>query len=300
MIRKLEGVLPTTGYLHWPPKTAAEIADLLVKKLQSEDKPLVQAGQFASPSRLPELTFVPIQGVNFVHVGSEKYVDNGHFSFGLRLNLISVGKPFVLIGFCADYIGPDGCYCFNGTQEILVDGTQAPTAGNYLDFLTPVPTNGIVQVACARTVQPPLMVQQPVDCEYGDLLVSVKVFWDGFEPVLLKRFFRFEIGGNLTPIDSPRDPPLLSDRILAAMSADGRITEEEFQRVTFLDAVDRYHVVRFPDHCKQVHPPSMTGFWDVTPEYRDFIIEVNRRAFATESGKELAREDSNSSTAQNF
>ena len=156
-----------------------------------------------SPERLPELIFVPIQGVNFVRFGPEKYVDNGQFSFDLRLNLMSVGKPFVLIGFCADYIAPDGCYCLNDKQEILVNGTKAPTAGNYLDFQTPVSTNGIVQVACARIMRPPLMVQKPVDCDYGDLRVRARVFWDGFEPILLERFFRFEVGGDLRPIDSP-------------------------------------------------------------------------------------------------
>jgi hypothetical protein len=251
-----------------------------------------------SPERLPDLTFVPIQGVNFVRLGPEKYVDNGQFSFELRLNLMSVGKPFVLIGFRADYIAPDGCYCLNSKQEILVNGTKAPTAGNFLDLQTPVPTNGIVQVACARIMRPPLMVQQPVDCDYGDVLVCARVLWDGFQPVLLERFFRFEVGGELSPIDSRRDPPLLSDRILAEMRTDGRITEEEFQRVTFLDAVDRYQVVRFPRHCTQVHPPTMTGFWDVTPEYRDFIIEINRRAFAEEVRRE-GEGGRNSSTVQN-
>jgi hypothetical protein len=248
-----------------------EINQLLAGGDGSEAPSTLEAG--------PTLSFLPISGVNFVRLGSENYTQGAEFTFSLKMNLMSLGYPFVLLGFCALYYAPDGCICKNGEQDIRVNENKSPTAGNDLDFQAAVPiTNGIGQVTCGRRVRPPLMIQEPADCDYGDVCVRAHVLWNN-APKLIERFFRFELGGNLTPIDRQRDVPVLSDRVLDELRAKGLLTAAEFERATKIDAVDRYHVVRFPNYCTQVYPRA-GGFWDVTPEYRGFLAELHERAIA--------------------
>ncbi|MFB9948807.1 hypothetical protein ACFFP0_08105 [Rhizobium puerariae] len=239
---------------------------------------LIVAG-FPQPDEPGFLTLVTIGGVNHIAFGDEKYEDNGRFSFGLRLNLIAPGVPFILLGFRADYIAPDGCYCLNGEQDILVNDVKCPTAGNFLDFREPVPiSNGIAQIALARKARPPLTVQKPVDCDYGEVCVTIRVLHDRVEETT-EHFFAYRPGGDLVPIKRRSDPPLLNRKELEAMLAAGAIGKEEFERATWIGDVDRYHVLAFPQHCTQVHPVDMV-FWDVTPEYREFLQGLLRKARA--------------------
>ena len=220
--------------------------------------------------------FRAIRNANHITFGPEKYQDNGRFGFNLRLNLIAPGAPFILLGFCAEYIAPDGCYCLNGDQEILVNDVKRPTAGNFYDFREPVPiTNGIAQVAVARKARPPLMVQKPVDCDYREVRIKIRLLRGRLKEETTE-FFSFKVGGDLVPIERPSLPPLLNRSILEEMLGAGLIDEGEFERASWIDDVDRYHVLAFPNHCTQVYPRDL-GFWDVTPEYRAFLQDLLRR-----------------------
>ena len=83
---------------------------------------------------------------NFVRLGRENYTPNAQFNFELRVNLICHGRPFILLGFRADYI-VDSCYCLNESDEITVNGIEAARTGE-VEFEAPMPIqNGIAQVA---------------------------------------------------------------------------------------------------------------------------------------------------------
>jgi nucleoside phosphorylase len=236
-------------------------------------------------NRKPELTFAPVNGVNFVRLGTQNHIANAQFTVSIRLNLLSAGNPFVLMGFCADYIAKDGCYCLNGDQELSVGDEKAPTAGNYLDFKAPMQIqNGIVQVSCGRRVRPPLMIQSPIDCDNGDIRVRASILWNGAigSPELIERFFRFEGYGGLTAIDHPREPPILSDSVIATMLAKGLISTEEFERANQIDAVERYQMVCFGDYKKDVLTRDKM-LRTVTPEFRAFLVELNRRRLLEEN-----------------
>jgi hypothetical protein len=119
------------------------------------------------------------------------------------------------------------------------------------------------------------MVQAPVDCDYGDVRVHANILWDD-TPEVIERFFRFEVGGNLTPIDAPREPPILSDSLLNEMRANGSITPEEFDRAALINATSRFQVVRFDDYIKQAFSREY-GYFDITPEFRQFLFDLHRR-----------------------
>lgn len=229
----------------------------------------------------PQLSILPLRGLNYVNMGSHKYVDNGQFRFSARLNLISDRGPFLLLGFTGHYIAPDGCYCLPGEKTIEVDGVEAITAGNDRDFRSPVSTAGLAQIVYGRRVRPPLMIQQPADCDYGDLHVEVHVHWGGDfnRSEVVERYFKFEVGGDLTPRAAARPPYILSDGLLTDMLACGEITQEEFDRAAFLTERDRYRIVRFPDYYRQVNPPTY-GLWDVEPDYQEFLFDLHNRALA--------------------
>lgn len=254
-------------------KTFADICGVEIDYLSAA--PDEQSALVGSSNRI---TFLPISGVNFVRLGSDNYEENAQFTFSVRFNLLSRGKPFVLLAFEALYIAPDGCYCFNGDKELLVNDAPTLTAGNDLDFRNPIPVdNGIVQIAYRRKVRPPLVIQTPSDCDYGDLRVRVHVLWDE-APEKVERFYRFEIGGDLTPINDRRPPPILSDRVLETMLAKNLITNEEFEYASRIDGYDRYQLVRFPTRITTVYPRDVM-FLEVTPEFRAFFVELNKRAF---------------------
>jgi nucleoside phosphorylase len=230
----------------------------------------------AIPQASSKLLFIPISGVNFVRLGQNNDVANGHFTFSLRLNLIALGRPFILLGFEADYIAPDGCYCLNLSHETSVKGDRISTAGNDFDFTTPIPIpDEMVQITYGRDLQPPLMIQTPADCDYGDVRVRVKILRED-TPEIFEQFFRFQVGGDLTPIDTRREPPSLSDSILRNMLSAGRISQEEFDRASVVDATWRYQIVKFGDYIKDAYSQEFGNF-RVTDAFRTFLRDLHGR-----------------------
>jgi hypothetical protein len=94
---------------------------------------------------------------------------------------------------------------------------------------------------------------------------------------VVERFFRFEAGGNLAPIDAPREPPILSDSLLSEMRANGGISSEEFDRATLIDATLRYQIVKFGDYLRN---KVSNAYDDITkdPGFRDFLLDLQSRS----------------------
>lgn len=234
-------------------------------------------------AQAPKLSVFPIQGVNFVRLGYESETSNAVFTFSLTVNLICLAQSYVLMGFDAYYIGPDGCYCLNNEIEMAVNGVQVATAGNGFDFNSPLPvTNGMVKVVYGRRCRPPLMVQAPVDCDYGDIRVRVSILWDDL-PETVEYLFRFEAGGNLTSIDRLRAPPILADSTLEKMKSRGLISADEFNRATDIDERRRYQIVKFKDYIKDAYSRS-SGSIIITDEFRRFLDDLRDREFALAQG----------------
>jgi hypothetical protein len=205
------------------------------------------------------------------------------FSFTTRFNILSSGAASILTGFRADYIAPDGCYCLNSKADIFIGEKRLMTAGNFLTFTEPtsIARDGVVQIAYARSVRPPLPVQVPADCDNGSIRVQYAFICDKKE-YEEECYFQFEVGGNLVPILSPPEPPILSNSMLKMMLDEHRISEEEYHRASSVGPVDRYHIVRFPEFDKQAHfiPAGVT--LTVTPEFRKFLTELSRKQFDDE------------------
>ncbi len=205
-----------------------------------------------SASLSDTLTLTPADGLNVVYLGEQPNVENAQFSFAVTLTIQSGGASFTLLGFRARYIAADGCYCLSGPQTVLVNEVERPTAGNDLDFITPMRLeNGVAQVRCVQALWPPVMTQTPQECALGDLQIEVRYAANN-GPELLTRFFRFEADGNLTPIEKPREIPILSDSTLQAMRDRGAISDEDFTRASLIKAKDRYRVAKFRGRIKRM------------------------------------------------
>lgn len=222
------------------------------------------------------LSIIPLTQVNFVRGIQDNTVENGQFRFSLDLNVKSRNTPFVLLGFEAHYAGPDGCYCYNGEPRVRVNGDIADTV-NFFEFTGPISVqSGLVQIGYSRALRPPLMIQMPVDCDYGDVRVRIKVLINGTVHTI-EQFFRFELGGNLTPIVSLREPPILPDTLLSKMHGKGIITAEEFEKAGGVVAPNRYQIVKFGDYIKKALSPTGEDI-PVTGELRDFLTALHERA----------------------
>lgn len=224
-----------------------------------------------------DLIMLPIEGVNFVRLGAKKYENNEKFDFSFAANIVFEQSDVILLGFCADYISPDGCYCLNLSNKISIDGQSVETSGNYLTLKQPVHLTGrATRIDYYRQMRPPLPVQAPADCDYGDLRIRVTWLENNIEKTISK-FFRFEVAGELIPIERHRDPPLLSDEVLNEMLAEGTITEAEFRRASSVSAVDRYQFIRFPDYKTQAFTRPDGAIWNISPEYRTFLNDLSVR-----------------------
>ena len=102
-----------------------------------------------------------------------------------------------------------------------------------------------------QALWPPVMTQTPQECALGDLQIEVRYAANN-GPELLTRFFRFEADGNLTPIEKPREIPILSDSTLQAMRDRGAISDEDFTRASLIKAKDRYRVAKFRGRIKRM------------------------------------------------
>jgi hypothetical protein len=68
-----------------------------------------------------KLDILPVKGVNYVRLGNDNYEANARFRFDIEVRLISNMQPFIISGFSAHYIAPDGCYCFKETQNLKIN-----------------------------------------------------------------------------------------------------------------------------------------------------------------------------------
>ncbi|TAV22620.1 hypothetical protein [Rhizobium ruizarguesonis] len=242
--------------------------------------------------RLHQSSFriLTLNGMNFVALGLLKNKKNEEFSFSLKIRLSYADRPFTLLGITAHYVAQDGCYCLNGHQEVRLNQIAAAMMGNYFDLQVPAASHGGLMLAeIYRRARPPLMIQTPADCDYGDVRVTIKILNDGQEEDYV-RYFRFELGGDLRPIEAQRDPPRLSDPDLAQMLADDVITEEEFGRALLTDQVNRYQIVAFGEYKREMRLRN-GGSIQVTPNYRAFLTELREKQLLW-SGSGGARADS--------
>lgn len=231
------------------------------------------------PERAPEqtLTLLPIQKTNFVRLGVNKGKPNGEFGFSASFNLFSKAKPIVILGFSADYVAPDGCFCLNLQPAVQISGRKVPLASNDHSLKEVVElAKGTAQVVYGRTAQPPFMMQTPEDCDNGDLRVSVSFLAAGEERTEVF-YFKYEVGGILVKIDRIREPPLLSDLVLSRMRTANRISEEEFERAKSIRDIDRYRVVAFPDRGQDIFS-SGGDIRKMSEDLKMFLIDLNRRA----------------------
>lgn len=264
----------------------AKACGIPVERLLVEGTPLLlPAGGHAEhddrkkEASAPPLKLLPLRNVNFVYLGSTNHKNNARFSFKLRFNLINDSHASILTGFSAHYIASDGCYCLNMEHEIFFADKSITTSENDFNFKEPVSiaANSIMQLAYRRVARPPLPVQAPTDCDNGDVRLTYSFYSQNTERTV-QRYFRFERNGDLSEIDIPREPPVLSDSRLKWMLEERLITDEEYQKASTIPATDRYHIVAFPPrYCQRViYHPEGFGL-EVTPELRAFLIKLYDR-----------------------
>jgi hypothetical protein len=224
------------------------------------------------------VNLVPLSGVNYVYLGGNNYVPNNRFSFRLSFNIITSDLPVILSGFCVDYIAPDGCYCHNLDHTIQIGEKAITSSGNYLNLSEPLRINAhsVVQVNYQRFVRPPLPIQYPADCDYGDARIYYRMYYNGAEHVTYV-YVKFEPGGDLIPISEPREPPVLSESILNIMLSEGLISDQEYAQAHVINAVDRYHIVTFDRYCRQIYYIPDQVRINVTDGFRNFFEELNQR-----------------------
>jgi nucleoside phosphorylase len=258
-------------------------AMLIANSFRLQPKPAIptsspsedDASKEAATASRPILS--PLSGVNFVRLGRDNYQKNGAFSFSLTVNLLLPGRSFVFLGFEAAYVAPDGCYCLNLDQTIQVNDRILVTAGNYLDFKTPETiSGGIAQIMCHRRVRPPLMIQTPADCDYGDVRIRIRLMQDD---IISEHdyFFTFKVGGDLIAIDKIREPPILPDAELMSMREAGVITSDEFDRAYEIRDLERYQIVRFGDYIDTAYLPREGMVIPVGPDLVKFLKDLAQR-----------------------
>ena len=220
-----------------------------------------------------KLEILPVKGVNYVRSGNDNYKANAQFRFDIEVRLISNIQPFVISGFSAHYIAPDGCYCLNQGQHFKINRNIMSYGGDEHTLIDPVTTStGFMHVAYGRVTRPPMMEQIPADCDYGDVLVRAS-FLDQNKEEMVESYFRFEPGGDLVSIEREREPPHLSDSSLVDLRARGLITDEEYVEVTSINARDRYRAVTFDTFNDALHLPKRSHM-KVTPKFRALLRRI--------------------------
>ena len=227
-----------------------------------------ESGVRASPAQ--PVVIHPLPNNNWARGVEDNAEKNGRFSFTAGFNLM-VSRDIFLLGFGAHYFAPDGCACLNLEPKLQIGGAEIAIGSDYFSLKQPIKLKAdtAVQIHYWRDLRPPLLVQVPEDCDYGDLWLSVSYSVDGTE-ITEEPFFRFEPGGRLVKTEGIREPPILSDTVVASMRASNLLSDDEYAHVSLIRATSRYQAVKYDLKDDGIRP--------ISPELRAFLIEIHARA----------------------
>jgi hypothetical protein len=205
-------------------------------------------------------------------LGGDNHKPGGAFGFRIEVRIIS-NRPLVLLGFSAQYCAPDGCYCWNADSTLRIEGKIRPTSTDLETLIEPVQTSsGFMHASYSRSILPPAPEQTPAECNYGDILITLKILNQGKEETV-EYYFQFVPGGNLLPIEREREPPYLADSSLVNLRANALITDDDYVKLTTISARDRYRSLKFPRFCDALYLPTKSHFV-ITEEFRNFLGRI--------------------------
>ena len=146
-----------------------------------------------------DFDFEPATGGHWVYLGASKYVEGAQFSFRASFFLRTRGSAIKVLSFKGLY-AVHGNFAYNGSPRLLIDGEDIPIEGaDYYSLHRPFSIAGgkTVRLNYSRDIRPPLMGDEPADCDYGDLEITICYATDTSGSHEVSWHFKFNTGGVL-------------------------------------------------------------------------------------------------------
>lgn len=186
----------------------------------------------------------PQDGVVLIGDGDRRYTPNGEFVVDVNFYVLAGSSPISLLAVDFDYYAY-GCLALKSERMSLQtrkwEVLEVSTDGE-LGAALRIPPESRCLLLYRRRFRPPLMNDAPVDCDGGDVVLTIK--WRlPYEPVtrIHRSVFRIpEHGRGLTTAEELREPPRVTERELQFWHEAGRLSAEDFAALMAIDPVTRY------------------------------------------------------------
>ena len=198
-----------------------------------------------SPSAEPVTAHWAIEAKDgTIWLGKEKFRDSGRFTVECNFYILVGIEPVTLLSITGLYYAY-GCPSAPMPREMLkIDDTEVSLAPNgELRPQCELPANSRSTISYFCSFRPPLRCTQPVDCDNGDIMVSIS--WRTASQLKTHEtnvIFRFTDTGirQMEKSDSLRQPPRVTDADLQAWYMEGKLTEQELEDLCKIAPWKRY------------------------------------------------------------
>jgi hypothetical protein len=242
---EIPGILPTIGYLRWPPEDSESIADAILIKLGKASA--------AAKSVLSDHILAIEAKDGTVWFGEEKYRNNGRFTIECNFYVLVGIDPVTLLSITSLYyaygcpslsLAPHLIDAQTPSEKLIIDHTEVSLAlDGELRPQCELPANRRSTISYFCSFRPPLRCTQPADCDNGDIMVSIS--WrtaSQLKTQVTNVIFRFTDTGirQMEKADSLRQPPRVTDAELQAWYTEGKLTEQALEDLRKIDPWKRY------------------------------------------------------------
>jgi hypothetical protein len=179
-----------------------------------------------------------------VWFGEEKYRDSGRFTVECNFYVLVGIEPVTLLSITGLYYAY-GCPSLSlPREELIIDHTEVSLAlDGELRPQCELPANRRSTIRYSCSFRPPLRCTQPVDCDNGDIMISIA--WrtaSQLKTHVTDVIFRFTDTGirQMEKADSLRQPPRVTDAELQAWYTEGKLTEQALEDLRKIDPWKRY------------------------------------------------------------
>ncbi len=220
------------------------------------------------------ISVVPAETDNWAKFGEEKYKQNGRFFVDISFMILNGNRGISVVGIDTCYYATDCfCQCLMGTPTVRIAGHLMEYDPDWQRFLQPYQAGPYesINVWVRRDCRPPLMTDEPINCDFG--CITAKVLYRINDAVdLLKKEYVFQLRphGVMEEIKELPPPSLLSDETLSSAAAKGLLTSDELERLKTLPPRRR---------CQSVKNKHLN---DVSDEMHEFLVEIDSRIRAAE------------------
>ena len=170
-----------------------------------------------------------------VWFGAEKYDDNGHFFAECNFYVLPINQEIVLLSV-SDLYYAYGCPSLSTGSSRLTINDQEVKLSLVGDLKAPfrIRADERAHLRIYSQYRPPLRSTAPIDCDNGDIVVSLE--WRCKKsPATQRRAFVFSYINagirEMTCIDRPRLPSSITDKKLREYHSEGKLSDEELQRM---------------------------------------------------------------------